>query len=191
MITGPRGNFSARENAHPHEIEARARAQAELQHALKAQIEEKERKKEEERRRKEEEDLAEERRLQIEQERLREAFEREQELEREKAEERMRAEEEAYTLAANKRAAQKDADVSVAVLAARRPNRGTSRPRGSPTGASRPREGEGGRLEAPAILLPRGDGRRRRSAALPRRLPLRGATPAGARELAQLAPSCS
>ena len=158
-------------------MEARARAQAELQHALKAQIEEKERKKEEERRRKEEEDLAEERRLQIEQERLREAFEREQELEREKAEERMRAEEEAYTLAANKRAAQKDADVSVAVP--RRP------PPHQPQNEPSPRQSEGGggeggrRGRAPAILLRRGrrtafDGRLRSPAATRCEAPPRG-----------------
>ena len=187
VITGPRGNFSARENAHPHEIEARARAQAELQHALKAQIEEKERKKEEERRRKEEEDLAEERRLQIEQERLREAFEREQELEREKAEERMRAEEEAYTLAANKRAAQKDADVSVAV-----PRRPPPQPRNEPSPRQSdggvPPSGGGGRPPRssghppPTGATDGGDGRLRS----PGGYPLRGATPAGARELAQL-----
>ena len=186
VITGPRGNFSARENAHPHEIEARARAQAELQHALKAQIEEKERKKEEERRRKEEEDLAEERRLQIEQERLREAFECEQELEREKAEERMRAEEEAYTLAANKRAAQKDADVSVAV-----PRRPPPQPRNEPSPRQSdggvPPSGGGGRPprssgHPPPTGATDGDGRLRS----PGGYPLRGATPAGARELAQL-----
>ena len=186
---GARGNFSARENAHPHELEAKARAQAELQHALKMQIEEKERKKEEERRRVEEEDLADERRMQVEQERLREAFEREQELEREKAEERMRAEEEAYNLAANKRAAQKNADVA--------PPR---RPQAQPPAQQEPspRQSEGGpppsggggggggrlppRSSGPPPTGQTEDGRLRS----PGGYPLRGPTPAGARELAQL-----
>ena len=102
---GARGNFRQREDAHPHELEAKERAREELQRALEAQIEEKRRRKEEEKLRLEREELAEERRLAEEQERLREAFERERAEERQKALERERAEEEAYQRAANDRSA--------------------------------------------------------------------------------------
>ena len=97
---------------HPAELEAKSRARDELQHALRARKSKKAR--------------AEgggegaarggggggpARRLAIEQERLREAFEREQAIERAKAEERMRAEEEAFQAAAEKRRERKLVDM--------------------------------------------------------------------------------
>ena len=57
---GARGNFRQREDAHPHELEAKERAREELQRALEAQIEEKRRRKEEEKLRLEREEPAEE-----------------------------------------------------------------------------------------------------------------------------------
>ena len=96
---------------HPAELEAKSRARDELQHALRMQIEEKRARKEEEKARREAEEAADQRRLAIEQEKLREAFEREQAIERAKAEERMRAEEEAFQAAAEKRRERKLVDM--------------------------------------------------------------------------------
>ena len=97
-------------NMLPHEMEAKHRAQEDLQSALERQIAEKKRQKEEEKAREKAEQEAEERRLALEQQRLREAFEKEQAAERAKQAERLAAEEEAYNLAAEKRKEQQRRD---------------------------------------------------------------------------------
>ena len=164
---GPRGGAFARghEDMHPAELEAKNRARDELQHALRLQIEEKRLLKEEEKARREAEEAADQRRLAIEQERLREAFEREQALERAKAEDRMRLEEEAYRAAADKRRERKLVDM----------------PEPEPRGNS---------AETAAETASRGAGARFPPAAGPPPVsappPPRGPTPAGARELNQL-----
>ena len=165
---GSRGGAFARghEDMHPAELEAKSRARDELQHALRAQIEEKRARKEEEKARREAEEAADQRRLAIEQERLREAFEREQAIERAKAEERMRAEEEAFQAAAEKRRERKLVDMP------------------EPRDAPPPRGDEAEEASRfPARLSDHAHAGPPPAAAPP---PPRGPTPAGARELNQL-----
>lgn len=163
-----RGGAFARghEDMHPAELEAKSRARDELQHALRMQIEEKRARKEEEKARREAEEAADQRRLAIEQEKLREAFEREQAIERAKAEERMRAEEEAFQAAAEKRRERKLVDMPEPRDAP--PPRGDEAEEASRFPARIPDYAHAG--PPPAAAPP----------------PPRGPTPAGARELNQL-----
>ena len=180
---GARGNFRQREDAHPHELEAKERAREELQRALEAQIEEKRRRKEEEKLRLEREELAEERRLAEEQERLREAFERERAEERQKALERERAEEEAYQRAANDRSARARAPGLAANARAAAAASGAA---GGGAGGGEPGihsgSGPGAPAGGPGLVAATPHQQHPHHAARPP-TPPRGPTPAGAREL--------
>ena len=167
---GPLGGAFAcgREDVRPAEFEARNRARVELQHALRLQIEEKRLLKQKEKARREAEEAADQRRLAIERERLREAFEREQAVERAKAEERARLEEEAYRAAADTRRARELVDTpepSTGGARAPEPRGDSADAEGASRGARFP-PGNGPPVSAPP--------------------PPRGPTPSGARELDEL-----
>ena len=160
---GSRGGAFARghEDMHPAELGAKSRARAtRLQPRRCARAIERARKEEGEGAARGRREAADQRRLAIEQERLREAFEREQAIERAKAEGRMRAEEEAFQAAAEKRRERKLVDMPEPrrAAAARRRGGGSVALSGAAFGsrARRPASGRGASPPPPRGPTPAG-----------------------------------